>query len=428
MSSYLYHIGNETTYIGYPSDDEFRINIHPGGGGDDQGLFRYFAGGGFNFYRNHSRAPQIYNNFGSGNCRLYWQRSGTNWRWEYNTNGYYYIRYNGSEKGYFHPNHGNVYQIDFTGQHRSFISGIPQKNHSSYVGMIVCANKNKYFDISSNTVVTGNKAINVSEALPLVTLSNVAYDKTCYGVISDTEDPDKIREYQIGALVSTYEKGKGDNRAYINAVGEGAVWVVNTGGTLESGDYVTTSNVPGYGMKQDDDLLHNYTVCKVTMDVNFAPQMQRVRKPLQQLSDVNYWVKRTYNDTTENVYNKLEASIKKRTILVKKYVDETRQITLTEENYNLLDQKEKEKYVEKDCTVYQIVNEEEFKEPEEDTELEVRQEYVNVLDEDGEIVWMDTDEFEPEYNIRYLTADGEITDEANAVHIAAFVGCTYHCG
>ena len=32
------------------------------------------------------------------------------------------------------------------------------------------------------------------------------------------------------------------------------------------------------------------------------------------------------------------------------------------------------------------------------------------------------------YKIRYLDASGQQTDEANAVHIAAFVGCTYHCG
>jgi len=35
---------------------------------------------------------------------------------------------------------------------------------------------------------------------------------------------------------------------------------------------------------------------------------------------------------------------------------------------------------------------------------------------------------EKAYKIRYLDTDGNITDEANAVHIAAFVGCTYHCG
>ena len=32
------------------------------------------------------------------------------------------------------------------------------------------------------------------------------------------------------------------------------------------------------------------------------------------------------------------------------------------------------------------------------------------------------------YTFFRTTADGTQTDEANTVHIAAFVGCTYHCG
>ena len=59
---------------------------------------------------------------------------------------------------------------------------------------------------------------------------------------------------------------------------------------------------------------------------------------------------------------------------------------------------------------------------------EVRQELVNVLDEHGQIQWEDTDETEKAYKIRYLDADGNITDEANHIYKAAFVGCTYHCG
>ena len=61
---------------------------------------------------------------------------------------------------------------------------------------------------------------------------------------------------------------------------------------------------------------------------------------------------------------------------------------------------------------------------------EVRQELVNVLDEHGQIQWEDdpSGATEKAYKIRYLDADGVETDEANAVHKAAFVGCTYHCG
>ena len=72
---------------------------------------------------------------------------------------------------------------------------------------------------------------------------------------------------------------------------------------------------------------------------------------------------------------------------------------------------------------------EESKTEKEGYELETRQELVNVLDEHGQIQWEDhATETEKAYKIRYLDANGVITDEANAVHTAAFVGCTYHCG
>ena len=110
-------------------------------------------------------------------------------------------------------------------------------------------------------------------------------------------------------------------------------------GSLESGDYITTSTVKGYGQKQDSEFLANYTVAKITMDCDFDP----VTQPVQ---------------------------------VIKK---------------------------------------------DEDGE--------NVLDEHNQIQWEDhPTETEKAYKIRYLDADGVETDEASAVHKAAFVGCTYHCG
>ena len=40
-------------------------------------------------------------------------------------------------------------------------------------------------------------------------------------------------------------------------------------GNIENGDLITTSPIPGIGMKQADDLIHNYTVAKIVMDCNF---------------------------------------------------------------------------------------------------------------------------------------------------------------
>jgi hypothetical protein len=47
---------------------------------------------------------------------------------------------------------------------------------------------------------------------------------------------------------------------------------------LESGDLVTTSAVPGYGMRQDDDIVRGYTVAKITMDCDFNPPLVPVRR------------------------------------------------------------------------------------------------------------------------------------------------------
>ncbi len=55
--------------------------------------------------------------------------------------------------------------------------------------------------------------------------------------------------------------------------------------------------------------------------------------------------------------------------------------------------------------------------------------FENVLDVNGQLQWEDkTGATEASYKRRFLAADSTETDEANADHIAAFVGCTYHCG
>jgi len=56
----------------------------------------------------------------------------------------------------------------------------------------------------------------------------------------------------------------------INSVGEGMIWVCDKSGNLENGDMITSSSAGGYGMVQDDDLFHNYTVGKITQDCDFS--------------------------------------------------------------------------------------------------------------------------------------------------------------
>ena len=121
----------------------------------------------------------------------------------------------------------------------------------------MCANKDSY-TLISDTSIKGKDAITINESLPDVSLSKKYKDKSVYGVISSgEEDENGSRKYELGNFVSTTPHQHGDIRFHINALGEGAIWVCNEHGNLESGDYITSSAIPGYGQKQDSESLKN---------------------------------------------------------------------------------------------------------------------------------------------------------------------------
>jgi hypothetical protein len=417
-----------------------------------------------------------------------------------------HFKYGGGSYGGYISDLHEVNQIDFTGQHRSFIDGVPYTEYDNLEGLIVSANKNKYFDIDED-LTTGANAIQISQSLPLVSLSTKEKDKACFGVISGSEDPES-REYSQGSFVSVVQKQKGDTRVYINSVGEGAIWVSNIGGSLEAGDYITTSNVAGYGQRQESEFLANYTVAKITMDCDFNPQDQPIQRIKQSNvvethytglvpvvkgvphewvtttvtaddewsnvsvspSDVTYaeWsnleanVQNTYTlthtqtsnvvydvkytkTTTANVtaedawdavhiepstvtyaeYSNLEANVQNTYSLT---YTMTTKVEATEANYSNLSTEDKEFFV---PTYYQLVEQTVDAEyPGAVKHETVTDRLENALDEHGQLQWEDDPSgvTEKAYKIRYLDATGQQTDEANCVHRAAFVGCTYHCG
>ena len=312
-----------------------------------------------------------------------------NKRHAYFKNGALFIEYSANN---------NNSTVNFTGQHRTWVKDASSVEVAKlYEGMIVSSCHDEYIRMDGGVAV-GIDAITINECLPLVSLSNVAYDKRCFGVLSSSEDPEK-RESTYGNLIQKLIKEEGDTRVFINSLGEGAIWVVNTAGSLESGDYITTSNVSGYGQRQSDDILHNYTVGKITMNCDFNPSIRPKKQIKKELKDVTYYY--SWNSIDEEIYN----------VMVEN--GETNKKIETDEN---------------GVNIY--YRRDETKEYREDWDIEVRQELVNVLDEHGQLQWEDdpSGATEPAYKIRYLDASGQQTDEANAVHIAAFVGCTYHCG
>lgn len=54
------------------------------------------------------------------------------------------------------------------------------------------------------------------------------------------------------------------------SIGEGVIWVTNINGEIENGDLIESSEIPGYGRLQDDDIIRSKTVAKCTEDINWA--------------------------------------------------------------------------------------------------------------------------------------------------------------
>ena len=151
--------------------------------------------------------------------------------------------------------------MNFTGQHK--VEDDNDNLSNADIGLIVIST-GRY-----NNLIDSDKPT-INESLPIVELATRRNQKSCFGVLSDKEDRNGgPREYSVGAFVTLDETEETLDRLVVNSLGEGAIWICNINGNLENGDYITTCEIPGYGMLQDDDLLHNYTVAKITQDCTF---------------------------------------------------------------------------------------------------------------------------------------------------------------
>jgi hypothetical protein len=160
----------------------------------------------------------------------------------------------------------------FTGQHGNKpIDEDLKTNIQNYVGLIV-SSVGSYYSVNpiTNEITTGIDAIQISESLPEIKLTDKDEDKSVWGVVTnvknDNYNTDGTTEYDNN---SEFGDRLGENVIRVNGLGEGAIWVTNINGNIENGDYICSSIITGYGKKQNDDLLHNYTVAKSTMDCDF---------------------------------------------------------------------------------------------------------------------------------------------------------------
>ena len=164
---------------------------------------------------------------------------------------------------------------NFTGVHHCKAS-TDNIYDNKYIGYIVSASEQQFSSMNS-IYSPSNIAKHFDrkswDFLPVISLSSKAYDKSVFGVIAKVEGTDEHERNEIsGNLSFPVKKEEYDRRLHIAGSGEGGIWVCNYNGVLESGDFITTSPISGIGMKQDNDIVCNYTVGKITMDCDFEPK------------------------------------------------------------------------------------------------------------------------------------------------------------
>ena len=148
--------------------------------------------------------------------------------------------------------------MNFTGLHGNN-NNLDKSINNLHNGLIVSTN-NSYINIDFSIYPT------IDESLPYCNLTTKENDKSVFGVVS-SKNPNKLR---------------------INSLGEGAMWICNINGNLENGDYITSSNIPGYGQKQtlNEGILCNFTVAKITANCEFN-LTKNVKKKVKTLSGSN---------------------------------------------------------------------------------------------------------------------------------------------
>ena len=77
----------------------------------------------------------------------------------------------------------------------------------------------------------------------------------------------------LGVFASSFETPSDESlkdHHSIFSLGDGHILVTDQGGNISIGDYICSSDYPGHGMKQDDNILRSYTVAKSTYAIDFS--------------------------------------------------------------------------------------------------------------------------------------------------------------
>jgi hypothetical protein len=279
-----------------------------------------------------------------------------------------------------------------------------------YIGYLVSSSK-KYKSINSKydpSNIKQNIDKQNNDCLPVVNLASIPNDKNVFGVISKIEDKNATtRQQTTGGTTSIFKKESYDRRLVISGCGEGFLWVSDYNGQLEAGDLISSSLIPGIGMKQDDDLLRSCTVAKITMDCDFNPGLIPVKVLQSSNCDVEY-------TTTSNILHtsnyEAECTI-------------TSNISSFASNYDIECVITSNLSIEYTTVVETVQTSNDTIYPRDENGEYI---YENQLDIDGNII------YDYEYEMKYIKLDGTITNEdeytnGSNVYRMALVGGCYKC-
>ena len=148
----------------------------------------------------------------------------------------------------------------FTGVHNASILESDSPSANVITGM---PSSSMYHEYPQGTIVSMVSSSYDGSLQPVsfVVSSSAHQDKRVFGVYLGSHNwDDDQRSHAI-------------DKHLIMSVGDGYVLVNSQNGNIETGDYITTaSGSGGYGCKQNDDLLHNYTVAKACDSVDWSEE------------------------------------------------------------------------------------------------------------------------------------------------------------
>tara|TARA_B100001057_G_scaffold373108_1_gene377508 strand:- start:62 stop:1063 length:1002 start_codon:yes stop_codon:yes gene_type:complete len=141
--------------------------------------------------------------------------------------------------------------------------------------------QNEYEVGSILVSVKGEITKDCDQAMHYFVTSSIFQDKRTLGVYGGQLEahPNDVYITNDDGSQRLSSKAEEPHRHQTWSIGDGVIIVCSQNGNIEVGDYITTaSGSGGYGCKQNDDILHNYTVAKSLEDVDWSTESESTKK------------------------------------------------------------------------------------------------------------------------------------------------------